>query len=371
MGEFFQIDETTSWEIWKSKAGILYRIRDMARSFSIYTLAFLSLLEQSSRVSSLSHEEKKGAAKILTNISILYLNSSALQLPFRTVTTSKTCIENQEEQVWNIHLIQNGFCDLPSSTAALLKAVFVACYATKFNVCWSKSYVRMKAGVKGLKEKYSEFLENEKKTKKFAKDTRLKTIINEDKKLRESDTFWDASEFRLPNNVNQLNDLNPSLNGSELTNNLTDFRASVNDYKNQLQTATTEILITLVNSISRSLEDLRKSSLEYIKQNKEVMSMVLESANSDPNFKQRYQASTAVQFLAFQVEDTLMWDIELGIYAVRWDPTNAEKYESLLESLESYEKLIEQLQNNVKQVPEEECLNLESGISRFRDGLFL
>ena len=338
IAEMSQMDETISWDRWKGKAGALYRIGDMSRAFSTYTLAFRSLLWKSSSDHSLPVRKKKEAAKILTNLSLLYLTSSSSQFSFQNETASKTRIEKQaEDYVWSKLLFKNGFCDLPSSTAALLKAMLLACYATKFNVCWSKSYVRMKTGVKSLKEKYREYmyLENAKQIKNV---TRLKILINDDKKLSESGTFWDASE--LTNPVDRLDQLNPSLSGSELTAHLTKFRESVSDYRKKLQSATTENLITLVKKISNSVEDLWKSGLEFIEQSKQVTSRLESIATSHP---------TAKRLL---IEDVLKWDIQLGLYAVRWDPTKVVNYEKLLKSLESFETLIEQLCNQVKQIPE-------------------
>ena len=121
-----------------------------------------------------------------------------------------------------------------------------------------------------------------------------------------------------------------------------------------------------MKKISRSGENLWKSGLEFNKQSKRNMSRSVEPVpTSDP-----LSTILAARSLALEVENTLMWDIQLGIYAVRWDPTNVEKYKRLLQSLESFQKLVEQLQNKVDQISEEEYLNFESGIPRFRDGFF-
>ena len=233
--ESIQIEKSIRWDRWKRKGDALYRLGDMARSFWAYTLAFRSLLAQNSRILSLPTEKKKGAAKMLTNISLLYLKYSSSQFSIQSVAASKTSISKKAEEIlWNDLLFQKGFRDLPSSTADPLKALLVALYAsTEFNICWCKSYERMKTGVKSLKEKYREFLENEKKTKNDVNDTRLQILIDGDKKRREM--FWDASEIKK--HVNQLNQRNPSSKASEFIAHLTEFRSLVFEYRNQLQSA--------------------------------------------------------------------------------------------------------------------------------------
>ena len=151
--ESIQIDKSIRWDRWKRKGDALYRLGDMARSFWAYTLAFRSFPTRKSSIQSLPVETKKRAAKMLTNISLLYLKYSSSQFSIQSVAASKTSISKKAEEIlWNDLLFQKGFRDLPSSTADPLKALLVALYAaTEFNICWSKSYERMKTGVKSLR----------------------------------------------------------------------------------------------------------------------------------------------------------------------------------------------------------------------------
>ena len=304
-----------SWRKWKPKANALFRTGEWAMSLDAYSFTLESLKKEhllAKQSGSLYKviEMKKEAAKILTNLSLLCLKSSLTRVSKHPIQLLVPFWLDMD--------------DLQSLQSQLMKALFFAIHATYWDICWCKSYDRIGTAVQKLKGLYSEQMQDVKKAPTITLNARIKSLIDEDKTLNESVSFWDASDMK---HTTLYADFGPTLN---------EFTDSVKNYKDGLQSSSIEELISLRKEVSDAIEELQNRTDDVIKET------LLEEAND----------LTAIIMLHNEAEN-LRSGIIFGTYAVRWNPTKIKNYETLLASLERFETMINQLRDKTNRISED------------------
>ena len=135
----------SNWKMWKRKGDALFRVEEPSLSLTAYNKAFRGLSNQRSSAMSSNNwnsviEINKIAAKISTNVSLIFLNSPSLPK-----LGEKVIILQSEKE---FPKFQNGFYDLDSLAASIMKGMIYAFFGIEWNICWPESYKRLKSGVK-------------------------------------------------------------------------------------------------------------------------------------------------------------------------------------------------------------------------------